>query len=231
MGFRNGVRPGFPSKSASVTNDCAAAALPRCSSVSAVDWIPNEITAAARQRTLQAGESLFRQGDQTYGIFAIVKGRVQMIRYDSHGRALVLFTAAEGELFAEAALFSETYHCDAMAATEATVRIYPRPILLSLLRRDPTAAQKFIALLAREVMSLRTRLEVLNIRSASERVLRHLFTAAGSDGRTVEISGTLKEMASELGLAHEVLYRTLADLETQGLIERADHLIRLKQTV
>ena len=80
MGFRNGVRPGFLSKSASVTNDCAAAALPRCSSLSAVDWIPNEITAAARQRTLQAGESLFRQGDQTYGIFAIVKGRVQMIR-------------------------------------------------------------------------------------------------------------------------------------------------------
>jgi DNA-binding HxlR family transcriptional regulator len=34
-----------------------------------------------------------------------------------------------------------------------------------------------------------------------------------------------------LGLAHEVLYRTLADLETQGLIERADHLIRLKQTM
>jgi CRP/FNR family transcriptional regulator, dissimilatory nitrate respiration regulator len=225
------VRPGFPSKSASFTNDCDAAALPRCSSLSAVDWIPNEITATARQRTLQAGESLFRQGDQTYGIFAIVKGRVQMIRYDSHGRALVLFTGAEGELFAEAALFSETYHCDAMAATEATVRIYPRPILLSLLRRDPTAAQKFIALLAREVMSLRTRLEVLNIRSASERVLRHLFTAAGSDGRTVEISGTLKEMASELGLAHEVLYRTLADLETQGLIERADHLIKLKYTI
>jgi CRP-like cAMP-binding protein len=48
--------------------------------VSAVDWIPDEITAAGRQRTLQAGESLFRQGDQTYGVFAIVKGRVQMMR-------------------------------------------------------------------------------------------------------------------------------------------------------
>jgi CRP/FNR family transcriptional regulator, dissimilatory nitrate respiration regulator len=117
------------------------------------------------------------------------------------------------------------------AATEATVRIYPRPTLLSLLSCDPTTAQKFIALLAREVMSLRTRLEVLNIRSAGERVLRYLSTAAGSDGHRVEISGTLKEMASELGLAHEVLYRTLADLETQGLIERADHLIKLKQTI
>jgi hypothetical protein len=41
--------------------------------------------------------------------------------------------------------------------------------LLSLLGRGPTVAQKFMASLAREVMSLRTRLEVLNIRSASER--------------------------------------------------------------
>jgi CRP/FNR family transcriptional regulator, dissimilatory nitrate respiration regulator len=195
--------------------------------MSALDWVPNEVTAAAKQRTLRVGESLFRQGDRTYGIFAIEKGRVQMIRYDSHGRSLVLFTAVEGNLFAEAALFSETYHCDAVAVTEATVRIYSRSLSLSLLDRDHTAAQNFMALLAREVMSLRTRLEILNIRSASERVLRHLSVAAGPDGRTVEISGTLKEMASELGLAQEVLYRTLADLETQGLIERADHLIKL----
>ena len=199
--------------------------------MSRLDWVPNEITAAARQRTLQAGESLFRQGDQTYGIFAIENGRVQMIRYDSQGRSLVLFAAVKGELFAEAALFSETYHCDAMAVTEATVRIYPRSILLSLLSRDQTAAQKFMALLAHEVMLLRTRCELLNIRSASERVLRYLSVAAGPDGRTVELSGTLKEMASELGLAHEVLYRTLADLETQGLIERSDHLIKFKQTI
>jgi hypothetical protein len=38
-----------------------------------------------------------------------------------------------------------------------SVRIYPRSILLSLLGRDPTVAQKFMASLAREVMSLRTR--------------------------------------------------------------------------
>ena len=195
----------------------------------ALDWVPNEITAAARRRTLQAGESLFRQGDQTYGIFAIEDGRVQMMRYDSHGRPLVLFTAAKDELFAEAALFSETYHCDAIAVTETTVRIYPKSTLLSLLERDPTVARKFIALLAREVMSLRTRCEVLNIRSASERVLRYLAIAVGPDGRTVQLSGTLKEMAGELGIAHEVLYRTLADLEAQGLIERVDHLIKFKQ--
>jgi CRP/FNR family transcriptional regulator, dissimilatory nitrate respiration regulator len=149
--------------------------------------------------TLQAGESLFRQGDQVHGMFTIESGRIHMLRHDSHGRSLVLFSATTGDLFAEAALFSETYHCDAVAITDALVRIYPKSILLSLLGRDRIVANKFMALLAREVMSLRTRLELLNIRSASERILRYLAIAAGPDGRTVELSGTLKEMAGELG--------------------------------
>ena len=197
--------------------------------MAALDWIPNKVAAAARRRTLQPGECLFRQGDPVTGLFVIESGRIQMIRHDLHGRPVVLFTAVEGNLFAEAALFSDTYHCDAIAATETTVRIFPKSALLSLFDRDHSAARKFTALLAHEVMSLRTRLEVLNIRSASERVLRHLVLAAGPDTRTVELSGTLKEMASELGLTHEALYRTLADLETQGLIERADARILIKK--
>jgi CRP-like cAMP-binding protein len=198
--------------------------------MTAVAWIPAEIAAAARQRRLQAGENLFRQGDQVHGLFVIEDGRIQMVRHDSQGRPAVLFTAVKGDLFAEAALFSDTYHCDAVTATEATVRIYPKPSLLSLLARDASAAQKFMALLAHEVMSLRTRLEVHNIRSARERVLRHLAIAVGPDRHTVALPGTLKELAAELGLTHEALYRTLAELEAQGVIERADHVIKLKQT-
>jgi CRP-like cAMP-binding protein len=195
-----------------------------------LDWIPTDIIAAARQRTLRPGESLFREGDAVGGLFAIDRGRVQMIRHDSRGRPLVLFTAVSGELFAEAALFADTYLCDAVAATETTVRMLPKAALLALLDRDPAAARKFTALLAHEVILLRTRLEVLNIRSASERVLRHLALAAMPDSHAVELAGTLKELAAELGLTHEALYRTLADLEKQGLIERADRLIRLKPT-
>jgi CRP-like cAMP-binding protein len=154
-----------------------------------------------------------------------------MIRHDTHGRPVVLFTAVQGDLLAEAALFAEVYLCDAVAVTEATVRVLPKTILLSLLDRDPTAARKFTALLAHEVILLRTRLEVLNIRSASERVMRHLTLAATPDHHTIKLTGTLKELAGELGLTHEALYRTLADLEAQGLIEREGGRILLKKSL
>ena len=64
-------------------------------------------------------------------------------------------------------------------------------------------------MLARQVMTLRTRLEQRNIHSARDRVRHYLAINADPSGRTVVLSGTLKDMAAELGLTHEALYRTL----------------------
>ena len=76
-------------------------------------------------------------------------------------------------------------------------------------------------------MTLRTRLEQRNIRTARDRVRHYLAVSADVDGRTVALSGTLKDVASELGLTHEALYRTLAEMEADGEIERRKGAIRL----
>ena len=70
-------------------------------------------------------------------------------------------------------------------------------------------------------MAVRTRLELRNIRSASERVQAYLALNTGSDGRTVTLRVTVKVLAGELGLTHEALYRTLRKLELAGKIVRA----------
>jgi CRP/FNR family transcriptional regulator, dissimilatory nitrate respiration regulator len=93
--------------------------------------------------------------------------------------------------------------------------------------RHPKAAQSFTAMLARQVMNLRTRLEQRNIHSARDRVRHYLSLNAGTDGRTVTVAGTLKDLATELGLTHEALYRTLADMAAAGEIERLNGKIRL----
>ena len=67
------------------------------------------------------------------------------------------------------------------------------------------------------------------IRSARKRVLHHVALAAGKDGRTMRLEGTLMNLAAELGLSHEVFYRTLADLEKAGVIARTGSAIILRK--
>lgn len=194
------------------------------------DWLPAAVLSQARERKLKAGEALFRLGDKSTGLIEVVAGRVRLARVDRAGREIVLYVAAPGDTIAEASLFSPRYHCDAVASTDATVRVYPKPALLAAFADDPKAAQAFAAMLARQVMTLRTRLEQRNIRSARERVRHFLALHVGDDGRTVDLGGaTLKEIAAELGLSHEAFYRTLSALERAGEIRRAGTTITLSR--
>jgi CRP/FNR family transcriptional regulator, dissimilatory nitrate respiration regulator len=194
------------------------------------DWLPSAVRAQARERRLKAGEALFKLGDKSAGLVEVVSGRVRLARVDRSGREIVLFVAAPGDTIAEASLFSPRYHCDAVASTDATVRVYPKAAVLAAFARDPKAAQGFAAMLARQVMTLRTRLEQRNIRSARERVRHFLALNVGDDGRTVDLGGaTLKETAAELGLTHEAFYRTLAALDRAGEIRRAGTTITLSR--
>jgi CRP-like cAMP-binding protein len=189
--------------------------------VTQTDWLSTAVRASAIDRRLAAGETLFHSGDQTVGLFEVVDGKLRLVRVDRSGREAVLQTAANGETLAEASLFSSTYHCDAIATTDSLVRLYPKKVLLNEFERDPKFARAFATRLAHQVMALRTRLEQRNIQSARERIWHFLTLNLGVDGQTVEFSGTLKELAADLGLTHEALYRTLADMEKDNEIRRA----------
>ena len=191
------------------------------------DWLPAAVRAAAIDRKLKAGEALFRLGDKTAGLCEVIAGRVRLARVDRAGHEIVLYVAGPGETLAEASLFSPSYHCDAIASSDALVRIYPKAAVLAAFEQDRKAAQAFTATLARQVMNLRTRIEQRNIRSARERVRHFLSVNADADGRAVALRGTLKDLAAELGLTHEAFYRTLAALERSGEIKRTKGKITL----
>ena len=194
--------------------------------MAAKDWLSPAVRATGTERTLAAGQSLFRQGNPTVGLYRVVSGNLRLARVDRAGREAVLYVAAAGDTIAEASLFSATYHCDAIATTRAVVRLYPKAAVLAEFQRSPKAAHAFMAMLARQIMSLRTRLEQRNIHSARDRVRHYLALNAGADGRSVVLAGTVKDLAGELGLTHEALYRTLAKMVADGEIERLKGRIR-----
>jgi len=179
-----------------------------------------DLRSRANERTLKPGQTLFRTGQRTIGLYEILSGRVRLARIDRTGRETVLFTAGSGDMIAEASLFASAYHCDAIASTPAKVLLYPKDAVLAEFKRNPEAARSFTARLARQVMDLRTRMELRNINSARDRIRHFLALNAGADGLTVELKGNLKELAAELGLTHEALYRTLADMAGDGEIKR-----------
>lgn len=191
-------------------------------------WLPASVRSAGVDRALKAGQFLFRIDSGTVGLFEVIKGKIKLVRFDPSGREIILYFASAGDILAEASIFSTAYHCDAIATTDSVVRLYPKASLFAAFDRNPQAAYAFMDMLARQIMGLRTRLEQRNIHAARDRIRHYLTVNASPDGRTVSLPGTLKDLASELGLAHEALYRTLAEMAAEGEIERHKGAIELK---
>lgn len=172
-----------------------------------------------RTLSLDAGATLFRTGDRAAAMFVLESGGVRMIRLSPDGHELTVHGARPGETLAEAAVFAETYHCDAVADMPSRVTVIPCDVMRTRLGADPSLARAFSIHLAQQVRDVRARLEIATLKTAEERILAAFRLHAHPDG-TVVLDRTIKALALEIGLTHEAAYRALARLVAKGRVTK-----------
>jgi CRP-like cAMP-binding protein len=162
--------------------------------------------AGAADQALRPGAFLFHRGGPVLRMFAVMEGCVDLIRYQADGNAVVLQRAREGEILAEASLFSEHYHCDARASGETRVLALPRPALKERLRRDGELAELWIGHLSRQLQRARLQSEILSLNRVGERLDLWLDRNDGA----LPPRGEWTALARALGVTREALYREMA---------------------
>jgi CRP-like cAMP-binding protein len=161
---------------------------------------------AARTCNFADGMYLFRQGDPVRALHRIVEGEVHLVRLQPGGGWLVLQRARANSVLAEASLFSERYHCDALAVAPTRTRAIGKAAMRAALESDPRFAADWARYLAHEVQKARLRAEILSLRTVAERLDAWI---ASNDGRA-PVKGEWKTVASEIGTSAEALYREAA---------------------
>ena len=181
----------------------------------------------SRSTRLDEGETLFHTGDEARAIFLVEQGCLRLIHHGVPGETITVHRAKEGSLFAETALFSSNYPCDAIAERPSLIRVFPKAAVLLHLSAHPHINLLFSAYLARQVQTLRGRLEQTRLKSARERVVAFL-TQMGAAEAAIRLDRPLTVVADEIGLTHEALYRTLARLQRDNRLVRPERgLFRL----
>jgi len=167
---------------------------------------------ACRTIDMQKGDVLFRQNQTTSGLYRIVSGCVTLQRTGLGGDTLTLHRAISGGYFAEASVFSETYHCDAICTEAGSVMKIAKADVVARMQSNPAFSEGFTKLLAVQVQQYRAHIELLAIPLAKERLL-----AAVQAGY---FDATVTELATRINLTHEACYRALRRLCDEGFMVR-----------
>jgi CRP-like cAMP-binding protein len=111
------------------------------------------------RRVVEAGEVIFRQGDQGADMFVIQSGIIEISR-GVDGERVVIGRLGQGDFFGEMSLLeSLPRDGDAVAVTRAELLAITQGGLLVRLRRDPTFAIEMLHKLSGRIRALNVRVD------------------------------------------------------------------------
>lgn len=181
---------------------------------------PPELEALARrcpERTIGAGECLFREGTGLDCVYVVRRGLVGLGRR-ANGRRVTFLLLHPGDIVGDlAALLGRPAFFDAFAVTEAKVLVVPAADFLTALDLRSSFVRQWAVGLGGRMAALQSRLEELlgaDLRTQVASLLHHELKAGS---RVVSL--TQQMIADLLGVRRTSVTRTLHGLQRQGIIE------------
>lgn len=189
------------------------------------------LAAGATRRSLTRGETLFRQGEPSTGLHAVVHGRIALTVRGPGGRERVSDIVGPGRSFGEAIMFlGKPYIVGARALADTLVLHVAKETIFAELERSPAFARRIIAALSAKLEATVRELETYALGSAARRFGAWLVRSAHhADAAAVSVAlpASKRAIASKLNLSAEHLSRILRELAADGLIEVSGRTVHI----
>ncbi|MHB8066672.1 MAG: Crp/Fnr family transcriptional regulator [Desulfobaccales bacterium] len=183
------------------------------------DDLRQEVEKIARPISLRKGAILFSPGEPARGFYAVLEGAIRVYRVSGKGKMITLEIVGPGSTFAEGSLFSDSYHCYAEALKDSKIHLITRGEFRTIIKDNARFSYEWIRVLSTEIINLRQRIEEISLKSPKERIISYLIMLADMQKATrVTLPSLRKAIATLLNMTQETFYRTVNELEKEGLI-------------
>lgn len=171
----------------------------------------------------KAGQTIFQQGQDPLGLFAVQSGLVKLEVNSAEGQAHTLRILGPGGVVGYRSLFArEPYKANAIAIEETSLCYIPKKELFQVFVEHPEATLNFMQAICKDLRSAEEKWVDQMDKEASERVAEAILFL---QDQFKDQKWTRKEIAQWAGTTPETVMRTLAQFEKDGLIEQTGRKI------
>ncbi len=189
------------------------------------DYFTEELLKKCQIISLKKGDYLFYTNDKVKGFYYVLSGEIKAIRNMIKGNEVSMMRSQAGDFFGESALAIKHYICDAICTKQAEVAFISSDNFKTAMT-DNHFSMSFLLAIAKNARRQCSRYERLRLNKAKDRLKHFLICESNPDGLLIWQSSLL-ELANELAIEPETLYRVIAELEKEGIIQREKKQIQL----
>jgi CRP/FNR family transcriptional regulator, cyclic AMP receptor protein len=185
----------------------------------------DQVARVAVPRLFEAGEVVFREGDESDTCYVVRSGHARAVRAHPDGRTITLASFGPGDIFGELAMFDNERRS---ATVEVTDRVEAVAVLGADMRRlmheHSDLSAKLVIALGRRLRAANERLASQSFQTVQSRVatvLAQLVEQARAEGAgesDVLLTITQADIAQLAGSSRESASRFLAVLERAGAV-------------
>jgi len=171
----------------------------------------------------KAGQTIFQQGQEPLGLFAVQSGLVKLEVNSHDGHAHTLRMLGAGGVVGYRSLFArEPYKANAIAIEDTVLCYIPKTELFQVFVEHPEATLNFMQSICKDLRSAEEKWVDQMDKEASERVADAILFL---QDHFQDQRWTRKEIAQWAGTTPETVMRTLSQFEKEGLIDQAGRRI------
>ena len=184
------------------------------------------VSERGHRMTIKSGQVLFREGDESNAVYAVISGRINISISTPVGRDVLLGIKVSGQVFGELSALDRLKRSATATATETTILAHLQGnMFLDEVARTPMLASLVIRELSAQLRRANARIATRDTDNTTVRVghllveLAEKFRRHASGPGPITLPITQDELAAWVGSTREATARSLATYRRDGLIE------------
>ncbi|MDX1975899.1 MAG: Crp/Fnr family transcriptional regulator [Rickettsiales bacterium] len=181
-----------------------------------------DVADTLRKKSYETNDRIISHGDSASNLWLVFSGWIKLTRQTPDGKESIIGLCTQGDVFGEAALFTDAnypYTAEVVGGTAELMAI-PAVTIRARLAKEPSLSARVMALLNERTSQAQLKLEHMTTMSAAQRLgcfLLRLCSAQADGARTLDIPVEKAVLAAYLGMKAETLSRSQQQLKEVGV--------------
>lgn len=200
--------------------------------------IRKQLTAIASLIRLEAGDTLFSEGERAEAIYIVQSGGVRLVEHTSNGKAVNVKIYGQADIFGMFSLMGDfLHHASIIAMTDTEIITLNSRLMRQLMSNNGVLAVMVIDLLLEHVQHAHQRIRTLAAERSEQRIARAVlhchnkFGSLSAAGLTIAATLSQRDIAEFTGTTVETVNRILRSWEALGYVELSRKQISLLDEV